>query len=80
MIFLVVFALGSLIACWIWSEVNVSTKIILTLLYVSSWGCLFIPFHARYLFPLAQSLLAVLFGAMAFGIDWLMKDVWRGPR
>ncbi|MFO0810251.1 MAG: hypothetical protein U0746_16640 [Gemmataceae bacterium] len=37
-------------------------------------GLLLVPFHAFWLFPLAQCAFAIGFGWMAFGVDWLMRD------
>ena len=79
MIFLMVFALGSLVCCWVWSDVSDRTKWVFSGLYVSSWTLLLIPFHALYLFPLAQCVLAIVIGGATFGIGWLMRDAhhWR---
>jgi hypothetical protein len=56
---------------------RVITKCILTILYAATWGLAYIPFHGLYLFPLSQAAAAILFGGLAFGIDWLMKDVFK---
>lgn len=79
MIVLIVFALSSLVCCWVWSDVTVRTKCVFSGLYFASWLLLLIPFHALYLFPLAQFTLAFVIGGVTFGIDWLMRDAhhWR---
>jgi len=73
MVFLIVFALGSLVCCSVWGDVSTRAKCILWVLYVASWGLLLIPFHSRYLFPLSQCAFAIGVGGMTFGIDWLMR-------
>lgn len=76
MIFLIVIAAGCLVCCWIWGDLRIATKCILTVLYAATWGLAYIPFHGLYLFPLSQAALAIVLGGMTFGIDWLMKGIW----
>jgi hypothetical protein len=76
MVLLAVFALGSLVCCWMWGDVSLRTKDLLTVPCVASWGSLFIPSHSGYLFPLAQCLFAIVVGGMTFEMDWLMRDAW----
>lgn len=80
MILLIIFAFGVLVSCWIWADVMIRTKCIFTVLYLATWGLAYIPFHSLYLFPLSQAAFAIIVGGVTFGIDWLMKDIWRGPR
>jgi hypothetical protein len=75
MILLIVFALGSLVCCWVWGDLGTRAKFALSALYVASWGLLFIPFHSLYLFPLAQCAFAVVVGGMTSGIGWLMHRI-----
>jgi hypothetical protein len=77
MTLLIVFAFGSLVCCWIWGDVSTRTKCALSMLYIPSWGLLFIPFHAVYLFPLTQCVFAILVGGMTFGVDWIMRNAWH---
>jgi hypothetical protein len=34
--FLLVFAFGSLVCCWVWGDVSNRTKVVFTLMYVAS--------------------------------------------
>jgi hypothetical protein len=77
MIYLVVFAVGGLICCWVWGNLSARALCCLSALYGASWGLLFVPVHGRYLFPVAQCVFAIAFGGLAFGVDWLMRDAWH---
>jgi hypothetical protein len=76
MLLLIAFAIGTLVSCWIWSDARVTTKCLITLLYVASWGALYIPFHSLYLFPLLQCGFILIVGGMTFGVDWLTHRHW----
>jgi hypothetical protein len=72
-IWVYVFALGCLICCWIWGDLEERTKVIFTFLYLASWGLLFLENFA-FLFTVAQCLLVIVIGWATFGVDWLMKN------
>jgi hypothetical protein len=61
MILVIVFAVAGLGSCWIWSDISVRAKAVFTVLYIASWGFVFVPVHAIWLFPLSQSAFAVTF-------------------
>ena len=77
MVLLIVFAVGGLVGCWVWGDATARTKGVLTALYLASWGLLLVPVYGSSLFPVAQCAFAIMFCAMAFGIDWLMRDAWH---
>lgn len=74
---LIVFTFGVLVGCWVWGDMRIQWKCLITLVYITSWGLAYIPFHSLYLFPLAQVAFALGVGGWSFGIDWLMRDVTR---
>jgi hypothetical protein len=47
------------------------TRIILTALYVASWGLFFLR-DFNFLFTLAQLVLIAVFGVATYGLDWLI--------
>jgi cell division protein FtsX len=74
--FIMIFGLAVLIACWWVGDLNVLTKIVFTLLYLASFGLLFIPNYS-FLFIVAQCALVAVIGTATFGLDWLRKDPRR---
>jgi hypothetical protein len=72
MVFLLGFVLCCVVACWWVGDLSLSTKAGFSALYLASWGLFFLPDH-RYLFILAQCLLAIIIGGATFGFDWLMQ-------
>jgi hypothetical protein len=75
---LIVFAVGSLVCCWVWGDTSLRTNAILTAVYVGSWGllCLPQPFNISSV-ALAQALFAIVIGMMTFGVDWIMRHAWH---
>ena len=76
---LIVFALGSLVCCWVWGDTSLCTNLALTAAYATSWCLLFAPPPYSLAFPLVQALFAIVVGGMTFGVGWLMRDAyhWR---
>lgn len=76
---LMVFALGSLLCCWVWSDVSTRAKGITSALYVASWGLALAPQPYNLSFPIAQALFAIIVGGMTFGVNWIMRGAyhWR---
>jgi hypothetical protein len=62
------------IACWWVGDLRWTTKIAYTVLYLASFGLLFLPKYGA-LFIVAQCVLIAVIGAATFGLDWLMRDV-----
>jgi hypothetical protein len=73
--FIVFFSLAVLIGCWWVGDVQLSTKIVFTLLYLASFGLVFVPNYA-YLFIVAQCVLIAVIGGASFGLDWLTRKKW----
>jgi hypothetical protein len=75
MLAFLIFNVVTLVACWIWGDWSNRTKCLLTALYLGTWPLLWIPFHAVYLFPIAQCAFAIVVGGMTFGLNWLNRPV-----
>jgi hypothetical protein len=73
-LFVAVFGLVIIIACWRAGDLHWATKAIFTLLYLISFGLLFIRGYVA-LFVIAQCILIAVVGAATFGFDWLTRDV-----
>jgi hypothetical protein len=71
--FILILGLVLLIACWWVGDVEFATKIFFTLLYLASFGLLFIPGYG-FLFTVAQCLLIAVLGWATFGPDWLRRN------
>jgi hypothetical protein len=63
------FALATLICCWWMGDVSIRTKIVFTVLYLASFGLLFVPAA----FIVTQCLFVAIFGVAAFGMDFLNR-------
>jgi hypothetical protein len=70
--FVAILTLVTLIFCWCYGDVEFRTKCVFTLLYLASFGLLFVR-EAPYLFMVAQCILAALIGGVTFGTDWLNR-------
>ncbi len=70
--FVVIFSLVVLAACWWMGDQTLLTKVILTLLYLASFALLLVP-NYPFLFLVAQVVLILVIGGMTFGPEWLMK-------
>ncbi len=77
MLMLIVFAVGTLVCCWVWGDQSLRAKGATTALYVASWGLLLAPSPYHLSFALAQALFAIVVGGMTFGVDWIMRDSWH---
>ena len=78
MVLIVVFALGSLVCCWVWGDTSIRTNLALTA-YAATWAMLLIPPPYNLAFVIAQAVFAIVAGGLAFGLDWIMRDAyhWR---
>jgi hypothetical protein len=70
-----VFALVALIACWLNGDVRVHTKVIVTTIYLGSWGlliCLWLSENrwAFSIFICVQFVLMIVMGGIATGWDF----------
>ena len=74
MLFVAVFGLAVLIACWWVGDLRWTTKTAFTLLYLASFGLLFTPNYAVVFVPVQCALIAVV-GAATFGLEWLRRKV-----
>jgi hypothetical protein len=62
-----------LVGCmWIVGDMEFRTKAILTLLYLASFGLMFVP-ERSYLFLVSQCILAAVIGFKTFGADFLSR-------
>ncbi len=66
--FPIILALVLIICVWIFGDVDLPAKLFLTIVYLASWGLLL--WHPS-LIVAAHALLSIIFGAVAFGVDWL---------
>ncbi len=67
-----VLAFVLLVCVWIFGDAELSTKVLLTMLYLASWALLL--WSPGVMFA-THSLLSIILGAMAFGVDWLNQRV-----
>jgi len=67
-IFVYILALVLLVCCWLIGDVEFRTKLIMTLLYLGTWGLIFV---SGALVVSAQALLCIILGFMTFGADFL---------
>jgi hypothetical protein len=72
-VFVLFLGLVVLIACWWIGDVGLTTKIILTAIYLASFGLLFIP-NWSFLFIVVQCIFILIVGAMTFGTSWLKRN------
>lgn len=70
--FVVIFSLVVLVACWWVGDQTLLTKLALTLLFLASFALLLIPDYP-FLFLVAQVVLILVIGGWTFGPEWLMK-------
>ena len=68
----IIFAFVLCICCWWLGDVSFRTKAVLTLLYLASFGLIFVR-EQSYLFVIAQCIWVAIFGVVAFGIDYLNR-------
>ena len=68
--FVAVLTLVTLVFCWCFGDVEFRTKCIFTLLYLASFGLLFVR-EAPYLFIVSQCVLAAVIGVATFGMEFL---------
>jgi hypothetical protein len=70
--FVSVLTLILVICCWWMGDVTFRTKLLLTLLYLASFGLLWTPNYS-YLFMVSQCILAAILGVATFGTDFLNR-------
>jgi hypothetical protein len=70
--FVVIFSLVLLAACWAVGEQSLRTKLIFSLLFLASFGLCFLP-DLPFLFIVAHCLLIAIVGGTTFGPGWLMR-------
>ena len=68
----IVLTLILVICCWWMGDVQFRTKLILTAIYVGSFGLWWVKEYP-YLFLVSQCVLAAVFGFAAFGADFLNR-------
>jgi hypothetical protein len=66
-LFVYFLAVVLLVCCWAMGDMEVRTKLILTLLYLASWALLFASNHVV---VAAQALLSIILGWMTFGLEF----------
>jgi len=71
-LFIYILAVVLLVCCWLVGDIEFRTKLILTLLYLGSWGLILV---SGALVVSAQALLCIILGFMTFGAEFL-----GGPR
>ena len=67
-----ILALLLIVCVWSFGDVGLRAKLILTMLYLASW--VLVLWNPWIMFA-AHSLLSIVFGAVAFGVDWLKQRV-----
>ena len=67
-LFVYVLTLALLVCCWAIGDMEFRTKLILTVIYLGSWGLIFV---SGALVVSAQALLCIILGFMTFGTDFL---------
>ena len=70
--FVSVLTLILVICCWWMGDVTFRTKLVLTVLYLASFGLLWTTNYA-YLFMVSQCILAAVVGVATFGTDFLNR-------
>ena len=75
MILVLILAPVTLICCWLWGDVGLRAKLILTAIYGLIWASILIPDYGAILFPLEQIAFIVVVGSMTFGIQWLSRRI-----
>jgi hypothetical protein len=73
-LFVAIFGLAVIIACWWVGDLRWTTKAVFTVLYLASFGLLFTGSYAV-LFVIAQCALIAVVGAATFGLAWLSRNV-----
>ena len=63
-----ILALVLIVCVWIFGDVSLGTKLMLTVLYLASWALVLL---SPWIMIAAHALLSIVFGAAAFGVDWL---------
>ena len=63
-----ILALVLIVCVWIFGDVSFGTKLVLTVLYLASWALMLL---SPWIMITAHALLSIVFGAVAFGVDWL---------
>ena len=63
-----ILALVLIICVWIFGYVGLLAKLFLTALYLASWALVL---WSPGIMIAAHALLSIIFGAVAFGVDWL---------
>ncbi len=63
-----ILALVLIVCVWVFGDVDLWAKLVLTALYLASWTLLL---WSPWIMFSAHSLLSIVFGAVAFGVDWL---------
>jgi hypothetical protein len=65
-----------LIVCWLWGDVGLAVKVILSIVFLASFGLLFT--KAPQLFIAAQALLCFAIGFATFFTYWIPPSKGRG--
>lgn len=67
MLVVVILAVVLLACCWIIGDLEFRTKLIVTVIYLATWG---LGFVSPYLLMASQALFCAVVGMMTFGPDW----------
>lgn len=75
MFLVLILAPATLICCWLWGDVSLRAKLLLTAIYGAIWASILIPDYGAILFPLGQIAFIIVVGSMTFGMEWLSRRV-----
>jgi hypothetical protein len=64
-----------LVCCWQVGDLKVTTKLLLTFLYLGHFGLVFVT-TAPYLYLVAKPVLVGIIGTATFGVSWLNRRKW----
>jgi hypothetical protein len=69
-VFILILGLVLVICLWVVADVEFRYKLLLTALYLATFGLLFLP-EKSYLFVVGQCVMAAVNGVASFGMDFL---------
>lgn len=68
MVFIALLSTILIVCVWLFADVGLGAKLLLTVLYAASWTLLYWNTGAL---AAGHAVLSIIFGAVTFGVDWL---------